>query len=315
MRRRSLLAGGTAAGLTLAAPALAQRLPRVGVLVSGDPEPTWSLFRKAMADLGLVDGKTVTYEYRAADSASGRLDAYARELVALKVDVIVAVLSPATAAAMKATTTLPIVFNGGAPITGAVANVARPEGNITGAFAPSSTLAGKGIQLLHELVPRLASVGLLLNANDPFHVPLLRDVEPVVRAEKLEMVALPLKSADEVAAAFETLAARGVGGALVQPSLGLRGIADRALRLRLPSYSFRREYAESGGLFSYGADQAEINRAVASQVSRLLQGARPADLPVQQATKVELVINQKTARAIGLALPPLFVARADEVLD
>ena len=314
MKRRDVL-GALAASVTLAGPAAAQRLPRVGVLVSGDPEPTWTLFRNAMADLGLVAGKTVIYEYRAADSASGKLGSYARELVALKVDVIVAVLSPATAAARAATSTIPIVFNGGATATGVVTNVARPEGNITGAFGPSSTLAGKGVQQLHGIVPGMKAVGLLLNANDPFHVPLLRDVEPVVHAEKLDMVVLPVRSGDEVAAAFDTMAARGVGGALVQPSLGLQGIADRALRLKLPSFSFRREYAESGGLFSYGADQAEINRDVASQVARLLKGATPAELPVQQATKVELVVNQKTARAIGLALPPLFMASANEVLE
>ena len=314
-RRRVITALAAAVAGAASLPATAQRLPRVGVLVSGDPEPTWTLFRTAMADLGLVAGKTVIYEYRAADSASGKLDAYARELVGLKVDVIVAVLSPATAAARAATSTIPIVFNGGATATGVVTNVARPEGNITGAFGPSSTLAGKGVQLLHGIVPGMKAVGLLLNANDPFHVPLLRDVEPVVRAEKLEMVALPIRSGDEIATAFDAMAARGVGGALVQPSLGLQGTAQHALRLKLPSFSFRREYAESGGLFSYGADQAEINRDVASQVSRLLKGARPADLPVQQATKVELVINQKTARAIGLALPSLFLASANEVID
>ena len=315
MNRRSLIVGVLAGSTLGAAPSIAQKMPRVGVLLSGDPEPTWSLFRAAMADLGLVEGKTVIYEYRATDSASGRLDAYARELVAMKVDVIVAVLSPATAAALKATSTIPIVFNGAAPITGAVANVARPEANMTGAFGPSSTLAGKGIQRLHEILPRMKAVGLLLNAADPFHVPLLRDVEPVIRAERLEMVALPLKSADELPAAFETMLARGVGGALVQPSLGLRGIASRALQAKLPTFSFRREYAEVGGLFSYGADQAEINVYVARLVDRLLKGAKPADLPVQQATKVALVINQQTARTLGLVLPSLFVASADEVLD
>ena len=199
MKRRDVL-GALAASVTLAGPAAAQRLPRVGVLVSGDPEPTWTLFRNAMADLGLVAGKTVIYEYRAADSASGKLGSYARELVARKVDVIVAVLSPATAAARAATSTIPIV----------VTNVARPEGNITGAFGPSSTLAGKGVQLLHGIVPGMKAVGLLLNANDPFHVPLLRDVEPVVHAEKLDMVVLPVRSGDEVAAAFDTMAARGL---------------------------------------------------------------------------------------------------------
>ena len=315
MKRRSLMLGTLAGAAMPVLPARAQALPRVGVLVSGDPEPTWSMFREAMTDLGLVEGKTVLYAYRAADSASGLLDTYAQELVALKVDVIVAILSPATAAARRATRTIPIVFNGGAPITGEVTNVARPEGNITGAFGPSSTLAGKGVQFLHQIVPQMKAVGLLLNAADPFHVPLLRDIEPVIRAEGIEMVPLPLKTGDELPAAFDTMRARGVGGVMVQPSLGLRGVAELSLRHRLPSFSFRREYAELGGLFSYGADQVEINVDVARLVDRLLKGAKPADLPVQQATKVGLVINQKTARALDLTLPPLFVASANEVLD
>ncbi|MBL6617895.1 MAG: ABC transporter substrate-binding protein [Reyranella sp.] len=311
MRRRLFLA---AASLT-AAPARAQAPPpRVGFLVAGDPEPTWRLFRKAMAGLGLIEGKSVAYEFRAGDSTE-RLEAAARELVALKVSVIVAVLSPATAAAVKTTSTIPIVFNGGAPVTGLVTNMARPEGNLTGAFSPSSTVAAKGLQLFREMRPQTRTVGLLLNAADPFHVPLLRDVEATSRAEKIELVPVFLKPEDQPVEAFTTLASRRVDGVLVQPSLGMTAMAARALEARLPAFSFRREFAEVGGLFSYGADQAEINRAVASQVERILKGAKPSDLPVQQATKFELVINRKTAAALGLTLPPLFVASADEVID
>lgn len=296
-------------------PAYAQpSLPRVGFLVAGDAEPTWSLFRKAMAGLGLIEGKSVAYEFRAGDTTQ-RLEAAARELVALKVNVIVAVLSPATAAAAKATATIPIVFNGGAPVTGLVNNMARPEGNLTGAFSPSSTVAAKGLQLFHEMRPQTRTVGLLLNAADPFHVPLLRDVEATSHIEKIELVPVFMKPEDQPADAFATLASRRADGVLVQPSLGMTAMAARALQARLPAFSFRREFAEVGGLFSYGADQAEINRAIASQVERILKGVKPSDLPVQQATKFELVINRKTAAALGLALPPLFVASADEVID
>lgn len=312
MKRRDVLI--LAPAMVGALSVRAQGLPRVGFLVSGDPEPTWSLFRKAMAGLGLIEGKTVAYEFRSGDSPE-RLDVAARELVALKVDVIVSVLSPATAAATRATTTIPIVFNGGAPVTGLVTNMARPEGNLTGAFSPSSTVAAKGLQLFHEMRPQAQAVGLLLNAADPFHVPLLRDVEATGRAEKIELVPLFLKPEDQPAEAFATLAARRVDGVLVQPSLGMTAMAARALQARLPAFSFRREFAEVGGLFSYGADQAEINRAIASQVERILKGAKPGDLPVQQATKFELVINRKTAMALGLTLPPLLVASADEVID
>ena len=312
MKRRDVLILAPAA--MAAPPVRAQAMPRVGFLVAGDPEPTWSLFRKAMASLGLVEGKNVAYEFRSADSPA-RLDAAAKELVALKADVIVAVLSPATAAAMRATSTIPIVFNGGAPVTGMVTNMARPEGNLTGAFSPSSTVAAKGLQLFREMRPQTKTVGLLLNATDPFHVPLLRDVEATSRAEKIELVPVFMKPDDQPAGAFATLADRHVEGVLVQPSLGMAAMAARALQARLPAFSFRREFAEVGGLFSYGADQAEINRAVASQVERILKGAKPAELPVQQATKFELVINRKTAGVLGLTLPPLFVASADEVID
>lgn len=314
MKRRQVLLAGIAASAAFRA-AEAQAMPRVGFLIAGDPEPTWDLFRKAMTGLGWVEGRTVVYEFRAADSVSGRLDQLATELVALKIDVIVSVLSPATAAASRTTKTIPIVFNGGAVATGVVRNMARPEGNITGAFAPSSTIAGKGVQLFHEVRPETTTIGLLLNAADPFHVPLLRDIEPVGRAQKLEIVPVLLGPGDDLGAAFDTMASRGVGGVMVQPSLGLAVIATRALQAKLPAFSFRREFAEAGGLFSYGADQAEINRTIASQVDRLLKGAKPADIPVQQAAKVELVINRRTARALGLDLPPLFVASADEVID
>lgn len=311
MRRRHLLALAS----VVTVPAQAQKVPRVGFLVAGDPEPTWSQFRKALVELGYEDKRNITFEYRTADAASGRLDAFARELVDLQVDVIVAVLSPAVAAARRATSTVPIVFNGGAPVTGVVGNMARPEANLTGAFSPSSLVAGKGLQLFHEMKPATHTIGLLLNEPDPFHVPLLRDAEAAARAEQIELTVIPIKAPTELAPAFATLASRAVDGLLIQPSLGLEATAALALKHKLPAFSFRREFAEVGGLMAYGADQAEINRAVASQVAKILKGARPSDLPVQQAARFELIVNQKTARALGLAIPSPFLARADEVIE
>ena len=311
MKRRHLLA---LSGAVASSPGFAQAKPRIGFLAAGDPEPTWTLFRRAMADLGYIEDRTVKYEYRAATERE-RLDAFAAELVRLEVDVIVAFLSPAIAAAQRATSRVPIVFNGAAPETGVVSNVARPEANITGAFSPSSTVAGKGIQLFHEMKPTTKAIGVLLNANDPFHVPLLQGIETVGRAERIEIVPVLIQSPDALAQAFEALAQRGVDSVLIQPSLGFAPTVALALKLRLPAFSFRREFAEAGGLFAYGADQAEINRAVASSVDRILKGARPGDLPVQQASRFELVINQKTAKVLEFVLPPLFLARADEVIE
>lgn len=311
MRRRHLLAIAGA----VAFPAQAQKAPRVGFLVTGDPEPTWTQFRTAMAELGYEDKRNITFEFRAADSASGRLDAFARELVDLQVDVIVAVLSPAVAAAQRATSTLPIVFNGGAPMIGAVGNMARPEGNLTGAFSQSTIVAGKGLQLFHEMKPSSRAIGLLLNVPDPFHVPLQRDVEAAARAEGLELAVMPIKAAGELATGFDDLVRRGVDGVLVQPSLGLEVTAALALKYKLPAFSFRREFAEAGGLMAYGAVQLELNRVMASQVVKILKGARPGDLPVQQASRFELIVNQKSAMTLGFAIPAAFLARADEIIE
>ncbi len=313
MKRRHLLA--LTAVASLPSPGRAQSMPRVGVLIAGDPEPTWSLFKKAMTDFGYVDGRTVTYEYRAAAASSGKLDGFAQEMVALKVNVIVPVLSPAVAAAQRATKDIPIVFNGGAPVIGAVENMARPEGNLTGAYSPGSTLAGKTLQLFHEVKPDTRRFGLLLNSADPFHVPLQRDVSTVAKAEKIELTQVLVKSRDELPAAFDQSVSNGAAGVLVQPSLGLDVCAALALERRVAAISFRREFVEQGGLMAYSADQAAINRAVAAKVDKVLKGVSIRDIPIDQASRYELVVNQKTANALGFVFPPLFLARVDQVIE
>jgi putative tryptophan/tyrosine transport system substrate-binding protein len=317
VRRRHLLAlvGATAgAGGTLR-PAFGQKLPRVGFLLAGDPEPTWNMFRNAMAGLGYVDGRTVKYEYRAADAASGRLDELAADLVRLEVDVIVAALTPAIMAAKRATSRIPIVFNGGAPETGMVTNVARPEGNLTGVFGATSVLAGKSVQLFREIKPTLKAIGVIVNAPDPFHLPLLREIESVGRAEGIEIVPAMARGPDELTAVYDSVARRGVDGLIVQPSLPIDVTAGLALKYHLPAISFRRQFADAGGFLSLGANQMDLNRTVAGYVDKLLKGGRTADLPVQLATRYELVVNQKTAKALGISLSPLFLARVDEVIE
>ena len=298
-----------------ALPARAQAMPRIGFLQAGDPEPSWSLFKKAMAAIGYVEGRTIRIEYRNADAPSGRLDTYAAELVALKVDLIVAALSPAIAAAKRATASIPIVFLGGTPEIGVTGSVARPEGNTTGVISPSTTVAGKGLQLFREIRPETRLFGLMLNGADPFHVPLRRDVEAAASAQKIELVEGLVKSSAGLAPAFDTMVGRGVAGVLVQPTLGLDQAATQALKHRLPAISFRREFVEKGGLFSYGADQSDLNRIVASQVGKILKGTPTKDVPVEQASRFELVVNQKTARALDFVFPPLFLARVDEVIE
>ena len=316
MKRRRLLAVAGASAALHAAAAHAQRpLPRIGFLIAGAPEPFWTLFRKAMADLGYVEGRTIKYEYRVADAGRGELPAMAAELVALNVDVIVAVLTPAINAARAATTKIPIVFYGGVTATGTVTNIARPEGNFTGVAGATVVLAGKSVQLFHEIKPATKALGLLLNEPDPFHVAMQRAVDAAGKAQQIEIVPIMVKGRDELPAAYEEMVRRGVDGVLVHPSLPLEMAATLALKNRLAAVSYFRAFALAGGLISLGADQADICRLVAGYVDRVLKGARPADLPVQQVTKFELVVNQKTARALGLTLSPMFLARADEVIE
>ena len=311
MRRRRLLA---LAGV-LPLSAWAQEMKRVGFLVTGDPEPTWSLFRKGMVDAGYVEGRNVTYDYRPVDAPGPRLDSAAADLARLKVDVIVAILTPAIAAARRATSTVPIAWMGADPEVTGIRNLSRPEGNITGVYSPSSTLAGKALQLFHEIRPDTKLFGLLLNPRDPFHLPLQRDVETVAQAEKIDLVIEQPKSRADIGSSLDALIKRGVAGVLVQPSLGLEFVAPLALEKRIPAISFRREFAEAGGLMSYAADYADLARILARQVDQLLKGVPLGNIPVQQASRFEMIVNRKTAAALGIALPPTFLARTDEVIE
>lgn len=288
-------------------------MPKVGFLIAGDTEPSWTLFKQSMAALGYVEGRTVRYEFRTGDS--NRLPALANELVQAEVDVIVANLTPAILAAAKATTGIPIVFNGGIPETGMVRNMARPEGNLTGLYGATALISGKSIELLRDVNPAVKTIALLLNVPDPFRVPLQREIEGAARAQQVEILPIMINTPGELPAAYEALAIRKVDGVIVQPSLGFQENAALALKHRLAAMSFRPEFARSGGLLAYSADPEELFRLVAGYVDKVLKGAPTASLPVQLVTRFQLVVNRKTAAALGLTLSPMFLSRADEVIE
>ena len=278
-------------------------------------------FRRTLRDLGWVEGKNVAIEYRWAEGRYDRLHDLAEELVRLKVDVIVAPSSVYAEAAKRATSTIPIVFVVHAdPIgSGHVASLARPGGNITGLTIIMTETNVKALELLKEAVPGLSRVAVLWNPATPSHGPGLKAVEVAGRALGLQLQSVPVRSATEFDSAFLAIVRERAGGVLVLSTplfiAGGRQLAELAIKHKLPTMFGPRENAETGGLLSYGPDRADLFRRAATYVDKILKSAKPADLPVQQATKFELVINMKTAKALGLTIPPSVLRRADQVIQ
>jgi len=278
-------------------------------------------FRQGLRDLGWVEGKNIVVEYRWAEGHFDRLPSLAEELVRLKVDVIVAPTSIYAGAAKRATSTIPIVFASHAdPIgSGHVASLARPGGNATGITIVMSETAGKSLELLKEAVPGLSRVAVMWDPATPSHRPGLNAVEARGRALGLQVQAVAVHSATEFASAFPTIVQEHSGGVLVLSTPlfmgGARRLAELALKHKLPTIFGSREHVEAGGLLSYSPDRADLYRRTASYVDKILKGANPAELPVQQATRFELVINLKTARSLRLTIPQSFLQRADEVIQ
>jgi putative ABC transport system substrate-binding protein len=317
VRRRKFITGigGTAAAWPVSVRAQSRQHALVGWLTPGACEPDWTDFRKSMADLGWIEGKSIGYEFRSAQSDLSRIDALAAELVRLTVDVLVAYFTPAINAAHKATTTIPIVFTGGAIDAGIVGNFAHPTGNITGVGRGGANLAGKEVQLIRDVLPSARRVVAFCNEPDPFSVPFRHQLEKAALANGLKLEAVMIKGPAELEPAFKKLAAHLPDALVVQPSLPIKEAAQLALALRLPAVSPAPEFAEFGGLIANHADEADIERTVADYTSRLLKGAKIADLPLQEASRFKLVINQKTALALGLTLPPIVLAGADRVIE
>jgi putative tryptophan/tyrosine transport system substrate-binding protein len=326
MKRREFitLLGGAAASWPLAVRAQqGVKVWRIGFLASAPPTPAMlSTFRGSLSELGYVEGQNLSIEVRWPPGPIEQNLSVAAELVHANVDVIVAWASPAVIAARRATSTIPIVMvSVGDPLgSGFIASLARPGGNITGVSNISRDLSGKLVELLVELVPDMKRVGVLRNPDNPVGTVMLRETEEAIRRFRgLQLDLVEAKAAGEFESAFARLSTQGVTGVvlLADPSLieHRMRIAELAQKTRLATVFQRRENVEAGGLLSYGPSLNGQLRQAAFYVDRIFKGAKPADLPVDQPTKFELVINLKTAKALGLTVPESFLLRADEVIE
>ena len=320
MKRREFIALiGGAAAWPLAVRAQTAKVPTIGVLLTGNPDPEIFLkgFRGALRDVGYTDGQNIRLEVRSAEGKSILLAKKAAELVGLKVDIIVAALTPAIQAAKQATSDIPIVMApAGEPVgTGLVASLARPGGNVTGVSAATAELAGKTLELIREALPSARRVAVLANEADPLSKPFLEQIGQGARTLGLELDTEMVRPETPLDAVFDEISRRKAEAIIIQGSLQQKELFDLAIKHRLPSFSSNRQVANSGGLMTYAANSAEVQRGAAGYVDKILKGARPADLPVEQPTKFELVINANTARALGITIPPTLLARADEVIE
>jgi putative tryptophan/tyrosine transport system substrate-binding protein len=330
--RRQLVQGVGAVGLGLLAgcgrwPGQGQpasSMPRIGFLAPGSREgraPLLEGFRQGLREWGYVEGDTIVIEYRFSEGNDARLPALAAELVDLRVHVILASAIPATVAAKQATSTIPIVMGGsGDPLaTGLVGGLARPGGNVTGMGILASQLMSKRLEMLQEVLPTLTRVSIFTNPTNPIHAPQLAELESAARVLGLQVQRLEVQSPDDFDGAFAA-AVMGQADALMVPSDALttnhRGrLASLAMQYRLPVIYDYREFAEVGGLMAYGPNLRDLYRRAAGYVDKILKGARPADLPVEQPMQFDFIINLTTAHALGLTIPPHVLLQATEVIQ
>jgi putative tryptophan/tyrosine transport system substrate-binding protein len=323
MRRREFvtLLGGAAAWPIAARAQQARKAYKIGLLNAGsEPLATKSLF-DALSELGWIEGKNLAFERRWAENRLERLPELAAELVRLNVSVIVAFGTLAPLAAKRATSTIPIVMaDAGDPVgSDLVASLARPGGNVTGMSLMAPDLGGKRLELLKELLPQLARVAVLWNAANPYSALVFKETQAAGRTLGIEVQSLEMRGPGDFDGAFAA-ARRQHPAALIAVEdpltiAYLKRIADFAVAEQLPSLFGLRGYVEVGGLISYGANLDDLHRRAAAYVDKILEGATPANLPVQQPTKFEMVINLKTAKALGLTVPDKLLARADEVIE
>jgi len=323
MRRRRFitLLGGAAAAWPMAARAQ-QKLPTIGLLGTASASawgPWTAAFVKRLRELGWIEGRTIAIEYRWADGRRERFAEIAAEFVERKVDVILT-SGAAGNAAKKATSTIPIIFAvANDPLgSGLVASLARPGGNVTGLSAQQSDLVSKRLELLREVVPGFRQLAIMANVGYPAAVLEMDEVQGTARTFGFEVAKLEIRRPEDIAPAFEAL--KGRAEALYvcsDPLVNANRIRINTLALvaRLPTSYAHREYVDAGGLMSYGPNFADLFRRSAELVDKVLRGTKPADIPVEQPTKFELVINLKTAKALGLDVPPTLLARADEVIE
>ena len=299
------------------------KIPRIGFLNALFPTTNPArieAFRQGLRDAGYAEGKNIVLEYRYAERKADRLAALAAELVRLKVDVIVTSASQETRAAKAATNTIPIVMiNEPDPVgTGLVASLARPGGNITGLSTLSPQLSGKRLELLKEIIPKLSRVAVLGNSSNPGNADTLKELELAAQALEVKIQYLDVPNANKIESSFRAAGKERADAVLVLSNSILtsqrKQVVDLAIKSQLPVSYPRPEFVESGGLMTYGVSLIENSRRAAAYVDKILKGARPADLPVEQPTKFELIVNLKAAQQIGLAVPPSVLARADRVI-
>jgi putative tryptophan/tyrosine transport system substrate-binding protein len=326
--RRKFLAtlGGAAAAWPLAARAQqGERVRRIGWIWIGRSagiSPELAGFREGLKDFGYIEGQNVIVEYRFAEGRRDRIADLVAELVQMRPDVLVGLGNPVITALKNATTAIPIVFMTGDPVAaGYVASVARPGGNMTGVSMMQGIagLTAKRIELLKDVLPAATRLGVMFNPDSPTAAGDLAQVEQAANRLKLVVRSFPARRGEEIDPAIATLARDGVDCMYIQTAppvpAFVREIGALLLKHRIPAISELRQLAESGGILSYGPNLFESTRRQAYFVDRILKGTKPADLPVEQATKLELVINLKTAKAFGLEIPPTLLARADEVIE
>ncbi len=323
--RASCVVVATALILSFATVAHAQpsKTARVGVLASsteGNFGPNVKAFREALGATGWVEGRNLTLHVRYAGEQYGRIPELVTELVRLEVDVLVSFGTPATLAAKRATTTIPIVMESlsDAVSTGLVANLARPGGNVTGVSGFAPELSGKRLELIREMLPRAERIAVLVNGANPATAPVLRATESAAQQVRMKLRVFDLRLPAELRPAFETMQRERADALMLVPDPLLFAerltIIQLAARHRVPAVYETRSFAEKGGLLSYGPLEQERFQRMAWYVDRILRGARPGDLPIEQPTTFELVVNLKTAAALGLTIPQSLLRRADEVI-
>ena len=320
MKRREFIIGGAAAAWPMGAWAQQSQMKRIGALVIGNADvPSFGKeIREGLRELGHIEGQNYALDFRSAEGQLSRWPGLAAELVRLKVDVIVALFTPCALAAKQATRDIPIVILSGDPLgTGLVDSLSRPGANVTGLSQMAAEATSKNVELFRDMLPSARRIAVMVNAADPvFAKSLLEqaqragagtgsDISPVVTVH----------GPDDLEAAFAKVVKEKADAMIFQGSLPTKRMAELAIARRLPAATGQRAFAETGGLMAYGANAPALNRRAAAFVDKILRGEKPANIPVEQPTKFDLVLNLKTAKAIGLIIPPTLIARADEVIE
>jgi putative ABC transport system substrate-binding protein len=320
MKRRDLitLLGSAATAWSLSVLAEQGKVAKIGVLLLGYPDPSMFILglRQGLRDLGYEEGKSIELIVRSAEGKAAALASLAADLIGSQVDIIVAYPTTAGLAAKKVTAEVPIVVYGGdLEATGLVANLARPGGNVTGVSGATAELAAKNLELIAEMLPVARRVAVFVNADSQFGAVLLEHVQIAAQARNIEIKSFRVRESSEIGPDFASLAEWKPDALIIHPALPQKLIADLALQRRLPAVSPSSAFCQAGGLVSYSAELEALYRECAALVDKILKGRKPSELPAELPTRFRLILNLKTAKAIGLSFPPVLLGRADEVIE